>query len=78
MVQVVKDPIGTKGARGFRRRSASRAGCRFTCPRTASAFRRIEDEEERAHLREKLQQLLPPSVTGGFIIRTMAETASDS
>ena len=38
---------------------------------------RIEDEEERAHLREKLQQLLPPEEKGGFIIRTMAETASD-
>ena len=38
---------------------------------------RIEDEEERQHLREKLQQLLPPEEKGGFIIRTMAETASD-
>ncbi len=28
-------------------------------------------------MRDKLQQLLPPDVSGGFIIRTMAETASD-
>ena len=38
---------------------------------------RIEDEEERVHLREKLQQLMPPDEKGGFIIRTMAEAASD-
>jgi ribonuclease G len=33
--------------------------------------------EERVHLREKLQQLMPPDEKGGFIIRTMAEAASD-
>ena len=38
---------------------------------------RIEDEAERESLREKLQLLLPAGLTGGFIIRTMAETASE-
>src|SRR4029434_8766767 len=38
---------------------------------------RIEDEAERESLREKLQLLLPQGMTGGFIIRTMAETASE-
>jgi ribonuclease G len=38
---------------------------------------RIEDEAERAQLRERLQHLLPEGETGGFIIRTMAETATD-
>jgi len=79
LVQVVKDPIGTKGARLSTQVSV--AG-RFLVylPQDDSHIgisQRIEDEEERAHLREKLQQLLPADEKGGFIIRTMAETASD-
>jgi ribonuclease G len=78
MVQVVKDPIGTKGARLSTQISI--AG-RFLVylPREShiGISQRIEDEEERAHLRESLQQLLPPDEKGGFIIRTVAETASD-
>jgi ribonuclease G len=38
---------------------------------------RIEDETERKLLREKLKHLLPTGEKGGFIIRTMAEAASD-
>src|SRR5690606_10861012 len=38
---------------------------------------RIGDEAERAQLREKLQHLIPPDEKGGYIIRTMAETASE-
>jgi ribonuclease G len=38
---------------------------------------RIEDEAERTMLREKLQHLLQDNEDGGFIVRTMAETASD-
>jgi ribonuclease G len=38
---------------------------------------RIEDEAERAHLRERLQHLLPAEEKGGFIIRSMAEHATD-
>src|SRR5215470_16092469 len=38
---------------------------------------RIEDEAERELLRGKLQQLLPEGHGGGFIIRTMAETATE-
>src|SRR5258708_39377497 len=38
---------------------------------------RIEDENERALLREKLQDLIPPEDAGGYIVRTMAETASE-
>jgi ribonuclease G len=78
MVQVVKDPIGTKGARLSTQISI--AG-RFLVylPREShiGISQRIEDEEERAHLRESLQQLLPAEEKGGFIIRTVAETASE-
>src|SRR6185312_392836 len=38
---------------------------------------RIESEQERESLRGKLQTLLPEGSAGGFIIRTMAEAASE-
>ena len=80
MVQVVKDPIGTKGARLSTQISI--AG-RFLVylPQDdpyIGISQRIEDEEDRAHLREKLQGLLPAGEKGGYIIRTMAETASEA
>jgi ribonuclease G len=78
MVQVVKDPIGTKGARLSTQISvAGRFLVYLPQESHIGISQRIEDEEERAHLREKLQQLLPPDEKGGFIIRTVAETASD-
>jgi ribonuclease G len=78
MVQVVKDPIGTKGARLSTQISiAGRFLVHLPQDSHIGISQRIEDEEERAHLREKLQQLLPQEEKGGFIIRTMAETASD-
>ncbi len=79
MVQVVKDPIGTKGARLSTQISiAGRFLVYLPQESHIGISQRIEDEEERQHLREKLQQLLPPDEKGGFIIRTMAETASDA
>jgi ribonuclease G len=78
MVQVVKDPIGTKGARLSTQISiAGRFLVHLPQESHIGISQRIEDEEERAHLREKLRQLLPPEEKGGFIIRTMAETASE-
>jgi ribonuclease G len=77
LVQVIKDPIGTKGARLSTQ--VSMAG-RFLVylPQEShiGISQRIEDEAERTQLREKLQQALPDDETGGFIIRTMAEAAS--
>jgi ribonuclease G len=78
VVQVVKDPIGTKGARLSTQISiAGRFLVHLPQDSHIGISQRIEDEEERAHLREKLQQLLPPEEKGGFIIRTVAEAASD-
>jgi ribonuclease G len=78
MVQVVKDPLGTKGARLSTQISiAGRFLVYLPQESHIGISQRIEDEEERLHLREKLQLLLPPDEKGGFIIRTMAETASD-
>ena len=78
MVQVVKDPIGTKGARLSTQISiAGRFLVYLPQESHIGISQRIEDQEERAHLRGKLQQLLPPDEKGGFIIRTTAEAASD-
>ncbi len=78
MVQVVKDPIGTKGARLSTQISiAGRLLVYLPQESHIGISQRIGDEEERVHLREKLQHLLPPEEKGGFIIRTMAEAASD-
>src|SRR6185295_14210120 len=78
LVQVVKDPIGTKGARLSTQVSiAGRLLVYLPQESRIGISQRIEDEADREHLREKLQQLLPLDVTGGFIIRTMAETASE-
>jgi ribonuclease G len=78
VVQVVKDPIGTKGARLSTQISmAGRLLVYLPQESHIGISQRIEDEEERQHLREKLQQLLPAEEKGGFIIRTVAETASD-
>jgi len=78
LVQVVKDPIGTKGARLSTQVSiAGRFLVYLPQESHIGISQRIEDEEERAHLREKLRQLLPPGEKGGFILRTVAEAASD-
>src|SRR6185436_16662530 len=78
VVQVVKDPIGTKGARLSTQISmAGRFLVYLPQDSHIGISQRIEDETERQHLREKLQASLPPEEKGGFIIRTMAETASD-
>ena len=78
LVQVIKDPIGTKGARLSTQVSiAGRLLVHLPQESHIGISQRIEDETERALLREKLQHLIPPEETGGFIVRTMAETASE-
>jgi len=78
LVQVIKDPIGTKGARLSTQVSlAGRLLVFLPQDSHIGISQRIEDEAERENLREKLQQLLPEGLAGGFIIRTMAETASE-
>ncbi|MCX7893280.1 MAG: ribonuclease G [Burkholderiales bacterium] len=79
MVQVVKDPIGTKGARLSTQISiAGRMLVYLPHDPHIGISQRIEDEAERRTLREKLARELPPDERGGFIIRTMAEAASES
>jgi ribonuclease G len=79
MVQVIKDPIGTKGARLSTQISiAGRMLVYLPQDGHIGISQRIENEAEREALRGKVQRLLPPEEKGGFIIRTMAEEASDA
>ena len=74
LVQVSKEPLGTKGAR---------LTSHITLPGRHLVFmptvdhigisRRIEDEKERTRLKGIMQELRPPST--GFIVRTVSESA---
>jgi ribonuclease G len=78
LVQVIKDPIGTKGARLSTQLSfAGRLLVYLPQEAHIGVSQRIENEEEREALRAKLQQVLPAEHKGGYIVRTMAEAASD-
>ena len=88
LVQVVKDPIGTKGARLTTRIAIP--SCYLVYMPEGSAVgvsQRIEDENERERLREQIRTLAAngtdvtageeaPS-NGGYIVRTAAESASN-
>ena len=79
MVQVVKDPIGTKGARLSTQISFAGRYLVYLPQETHIGIsQKIEGEEEREILRQKLHQLIPVDSSGGFIVRTMAETAEDA
>jgi ribonuclease G len=79
MVQVIKDPIGTKGARLSTQISlAGRMLVHLPQDSHIGISQRIEDEAERTLLKDSLTKLLPPDVPhGGFIIRTLAEKATE-
>ena len=78
MVQVIKDPIGTKGARLSTQ--ISLAG-RFLVllPQEAhiGVSQKIESDTDRSGLRQRLEALLPETGPRGYIIRTSAESATD-
>ncbi|MFC4764485.1 ribonuclease G [Dyella koreensis] len=78
VVQVVKDPIGTKGARLSTHLSIpSRYLVLLPHARTLGISARIEDEAERQRLKEVMTSLIGADVTGniplGYIVRTNAE-----
>lgn len=78
MVQVIKEPIGTKGARLTTQISiAGRFLVYLPQQDHIGVSQRIEDEAERELLKERLLRLLPVERQGGYIIRTMSETATD-
>jgi ribonuclease G len=79
VVQVIKDPIGSKGARLSTQISFAGRYLVYLPQETHIGIsQKIEGEEERELLRQKLHQLIPPEEHGGFIVRTVAESASDA
>ncbi|HEX6265403.1 MAG TPA: ribonuclease G [Burkholderiales bacterium] len=78
LVQVVKDPIGSKGARLSTQISiAGRLLVYLPHDPHIGISQRIEDEGGRQALRDRLKELLPPEEKGGFIVRTLAESAGE-
>ncbi len=78
LVQVIKDPIGTKGSRLSTQISiAGRVLVYLPQESNIGVSLRIEDETERELLRERLKQILAADEKGGYIVRTMAGTASE-
>ncbi len=78
MVQVLKDPIGTKGARLTTQVSiAGRLLVHLPQDKHIGISQRIENEGERDKLRARIHELLPEDESGGYIVRTVAEDAPD-
>ena len=76
LVQVLKDPIGSKGARLTTQISiAGRLLVYLPQEHHIGISQRIEGDLAREQLREKIQGLVPADEPGGFIVRTMAEGA---
>lgn len=79
MVQVIKDPIGTKGARLSTHISLAGRMLVYLPQETSIGIsQRISDEQHRQVLREKLLTVMPSDMKGGFIIRTQAEDATET
>jgi ribonuclease G len=78
VVQVIKDPLGSKGARLTTQISiAGRFLVYLPEQEHIGVSQRIENEEGREALRNRLISLIADNRPGGYIIRTQAETATD-
>ena len=79
MVQVIKDPLGTKGARLSSQISiAGRMLVYLPHEPHIGISQKIGSESDRQALRERLQTLVSPEEKGGFIVRTQAEGATNA
>ncbi|GAB4165425.1 MAG: ribonuclease G [Rhodocyclaceae bacterium] len=78
VVQVIKDPLGSKGARLSTQVSlAGRLLVFLPQEKHIGISQRIENEADREALRSRLGELAGADSGGGFIVRTVAENASD-
>lgn len=79
MVQVVKDPVGSKGARLTTQLSIpSRNLVYMPHGQGIGISQKIENQPERERLQELIKSLIgEQQVAGGMIVRTLAESASD-
>ncbi len=76
LVQVIKDPLGTKGARLSTRLSlAGRWLVYLPREATLGVSQKISDSAQRKALRACLKAALPPDESGGYLIRTSATEA---
>src|SRR5688572_16916220 len=77
LVQVVKDPMGTKGAR-LTTFVALPSRLMVYMPRGEGigVSSRIDDEAERARLKELVLEAVPTLSQGGYIVRTAAQGAT--
>jgi ribonuclease G len=78
MVQVIKDPLGTKGARLTTHITIpSRYLVFMPETRNVGVSQRIEDEQERQRLRDIVLRERDEQNPGGFILRTAAERVDE-
>jgi ribonuclease G len=78
LVQVIKEPLGTKGARLSTQLSiAGRLLVYLPQETHIGVSQRIESDEQRDALRARLQAVLPGEHQGGYIIRTVAESSAE-
>jgi ribonuclease G len=79
LVQVLKDPLGTKGARLTTFVTIpSRYLVYMPFGHGVGVSARIESEAERLRLRESVQAHVEPGESGGYIVRTAAEGADEA
>ncbi|MGI9330841.1 MAG: ribonuclease G [Gammaproteobacteria bacterium] len=77
LVQVLKDPMGSKGARLTTQLTIpSRFLVLVPGSDSVGVSSRIEDEGERERLRDVVSTLMPTDRSAGYIVRTAAEGAS--
>ena len=85
LVQVLKDPLGTKGARLTTQLSIAGRNLVYLPPlsrdsgpeKQIGVSQRIDNPEERESLKMRLSSLIPADEKGGIIVRTSAQDASD-
>src|SRR5882724_405897 len=77
LVQAIKDPLGTKGAR-LTTFSALPSRYLVYMPRGdgIGVSARIDNETERQRLKEAIAAFIPPDTQGGYILRTAAQGVS--
>ncbi|MFV1997098.1 MAG: ribonuclease G [Acidiferrobacterales bacterium] len=78
MVQVAKDPLGTKGARlTMHITLPARHLVYLPSSSHIGVSQKIEDDETRERLRQIVKSAIEGDEQGGFILRTMAENATE-
>jgi ribonuclease G len=77
LVQVVKDPLGSKGPRVSTQLTIpSRYLVLLPHAAAIGVSTKIENEEHRQYLRALMEQARPAHSSGGYIVRTVAENAT--